>query len=325
MPEQLQPVGALVMAHGTPSALEELEAFLTHIRHGRRPSTEQLADLRRRYDAIGGISPLTATTHKQVEGIGQALERRSPGGFTVRYGARHVAPFVEDAAADLLAQGVRGVVGLVLTPHRSSMGSEDYLQRAHTALAGRVPFAGVTNWYARSALVRLWAERVRDATDSAGTGPQTAVVFSSHALPQRIRERADPYESQVADSARLVARAAGAADWRVAWQSAGRTPEPWIGPDLLEVIGQLAEEGMRNVVVCPIGFVADHLEVLYDLDIEARGVATAAGLRFERTSSFNDDPRFLAVLADVIVDAARDLATPPRRDGGGARHECLDA
>jgi ferrochelatase len=306
------------MAHGTPQRAEDIGSFYTRIRRGRPPAAEQLADLERRYDAIGGLSPLTERTRAQVDAVRAELERRAPGRYVVAYGAKHTDPLIEEAADALVAAGVDEVIGLVLTPHGSSLGSGEYLTRAETALAGRVPFRAVPPWYAEPDLVALLATHVLDALGHIGAardkvgGDQTRypVIFTAHSLPERIRDTGDTYPEQLRESAALVAASAGLSCWQVAWQSAGRTPEPWLGPDVRDVVRQLAVDGsgVDGVVVCPIGFVTDHLEVLYDLDVELADVAREVGLAFARTASLNDDPRFIGVLADVIA------ATGARRD-----------
>ncbi len=296
-------VGVLVMAHGTPSSPEEISAFYTRIRRGRAPSPEQLADLEGRYGTIGGVSPLAERTAAQVEAVRAALETRQPGRYVVAFGAKHTEPLIEAAAGDLAAGGVDRVIGLVLTPHGSSMGSQEYLDRAADAL-GATPFVAVGPWYAESALVELLAARVRAAR--AGVEGRAHVLFTAHSLPARVAAEGDTYPEQLAESAALVATAAGLsdADWGVAWQSPGRTPEPWLGPDVRDEVRRLAAEGDTDaVVVCPIGFVADHLEVLYDLDVELAAVAAACGVGYARTASLNDDPAFVSVLADVILAA----------------------
>lgn len=304
--------GVLVMAHGTPGAPEEIEPFYTRIRRGHPPSPEQLADLVRRYDAIGGTSPLATRTAAQVAGIAAALDARAPGRYVVRYGAKHTDPSIEAAARALARDEVDRVVGLVLTPHSASMGSAEYLARAAAALgevAGAPPFAPVAEWWDAPGFAALVADRV-DAALRRLPAPlvRRVVLFTAHSLPRRVIAEGDTYPDQVAASARAAAEAGGleaaGVDWEVAWQSAGRTPDPWIGPDLLEVLRRIgAECPSGGVVVCPIGFVADHLEVLYDVDIEARAVAESAGLAFGRTESLDDDPRFCALLADVVVRA----------------------
>jgi ferrochelatase len=296
-----EPIGVLVMAHGTPRTAEDIEPFYTRIRRGRPPSPEQLDDLKRRYGAIGGLSPLTERTMAQVEAVRAALERRSPGHFVVAYGAKHSDPLIEDAVASLCASGVRTIIGLVLTPHGSTMGSGEYFERAEAALVGDVALIPVSSWYAEPDLVKLLGILVGDALATLGPDvdqQRFPVIFTAHSLPERVVAAGDTYPAQLEESARLVAAAAGVERWQVAWQSAGRTPEPWLGPDVGDVVGQLRQAD--GVVLCPIGFVADHLEVLYDLDVELAEVAAHGGLRYARTASLNDDPRFISVLADVI-------------------------
>jgi len=311
-------VGVLVMAHGTPATPEEIEPFYTRIRRGRPPTAEQLADLRRRYEAIGGTSPLAARTEAQVAGLAARLEGEAPGRYLVRYGAKHTEPAIERAAAEVAAAGADGAVGLVLAPHRSSLGTEEYLTRAAGVFAeAGIPFFAVHQWYDEPGFADLLAGRVRSALASMGA-QRPMVVFTAHSLPVRA---AGTYPDQLEASAAAIARSAGLGDgWRVAWQSAGRTPEPWLGPDVLQVLGELRPEGHDAVVVCPVGFVSDHLEVLYDLDVEARRVAERAGLTFGRTSSLNDDPGLTAILARVVREAAGDVASAapvPDRDGRG--------
>jgi protoporphyrin/coproporphyrin ferrochelatase len=294
--------GVLLMAHGTPASTTDIATFYTRIRRGRPPTPEQLAELEGRYAAIGGVSPLTVRTLAQVDGVRAALEEKAPGHYLVLYGAKHTEPLIEEAAAQLVAAGVERVIGLVLTPHGSSLGSQEYIERAATAL-GTTPFVPVAPWYSQRSLVALLARRVQDALRT--VNGRVTVIFTAHSLPERIREIGDTYPDQLAESARLVATAAGLHEWLVAWQSAGRTAEPWLGPDVRDVVRQLAAEDAADaVVICPIGFVADHLEVLYDLDVELAATAATAGLAFARTASLNDDPAFLATLTDLIRTAA---------------------
>jgi protoporphyrin/coproporphyrin ferrochelatase len=300
------PAGVLVMAHGTPGRAEEIAPFYTRIRRGRPPTAEQLADLERRYEAIGGLSPLTERTRAQVDALRAVLEARAPGRYRVAYGAKHADPLIEEGAAALDDLGADPVIALVLTPHGSSLGSGEYFERARRAVEPERRLIEVPPWYAAPALVELLAGRVRQAVAAQGLDHgRAAVVFTAHSLPERVRQLGDTYPEQLADSAQLVAQAAGLDQWLVAWQSAGRTPEPWLGPDVRDVIRELAGGGGTDgVVVCPIGFVADHLEVLYDLDVEAAAEAASCGLAFTRTASLNDEPRFIGVLADAVQAAA---------------------
>ncbi len=314
----MTPVGVLVMAHGTPHSLDELPAFYTEIRRGSPPPPELLADLERRYWAIGGTSPLNRRTKAQVEGIRRALEARAPGRFRVASGAKFASPRIADAVAELGRAGVDRLIGLVLTPHFSAASVGDYARRAQAAMTaqrdgdggnGPVELEIVDSWYQAPGFVPIMAARVHDAVDQlpADTRLEAAVIFTAHSIPARLVESGDPYAAQVLESATAIAREAGLARWSVAWQSAGRTADEWLGPDVRDVIAALPGTGASAVVVCPVGFVSDHLEVLYDVDVEARAVADAAGIPFARTAALNDDPEFCAVLAGVVldVDAAR--------------------
>jgi ferrochelatase len=294
------------MAYGTPTGPEDVEAYYTRIRHGRPPTPEQLADLERRYQAIGGSSPLAERTMAQATALAARLESKHHGEFVVAVGTKYAAPSIEDGARSLLDGGVHSVVGLVLAPHESSMSTGQYHDRARTALAGRVSFSAVGAWWGQPEFVALVAQRVTDALSQREPDERAdaLVVFTAHSLPTRILDNGETYADQLTETASLVASRAGLDRHAVAWQSAGRTADPWIGPDIKEVLAQLAAEGERDVIVCPVGFVADHLEVLYDIDVEAMGIGRDLGIRLSRTASLNDDPRFIHFLATLVEDAA---------------------
>jgi protoporphyrin/coproporphyrin ferrochelatase len=278
--------GVLVMAYGTPASAERVEEYYTHIRRGRPPTPDQLADLQRRYDAIGGISPLLERTRAQVAALQAALG----GGYRVVLGQKHAPPFIEDGRAELETLGCDRIVGLVLAPHYSALSVGEYEERAR-------PDVMVRSWHLERGLIEVLANRLADVD----VDDDCVVLFTAHSLPARVTEMGDPYPEQLRETAEAVATRAHVQRWRTAWQSAGRTPEPWLGPDINEVIPTLDTE---RVIVCPVGFVSDHLEVLYDVDVQARQVAEEAGKALVRTASLNDDPRFIAVLADVVRRAA---------------------
>lgn len=289
------------MAYGTPATPDDVEAYYTHVRRGRPPTHELLAELKQRYDSIGGTSPLLRITVAQALGLATVLGE----GWDVELGMKHAPPFIEDGMADLDSRGVRHVIGLVLAPHYSALSVGEYAARASATPAvadGRVELTMVESWHLAPGYLDLLARRVVQARDLLlVTEPERIeVVFTAHSLPERILEVGDPYPRQLEETAAAVAQRAGVSRWSVAWQSAGRTPEPWIGPDLLSVLADRAQAGVEGVLVCPAGFVSDHLEILYDLDVEARGVAEGLGLAFARTESPNDDPDFCATLADVV-------------------------
>ena len=294
----------LAMAYGTPATPADLETYYTHIRHGRPPSPELLAELRERYEAIGGRSPLLEITKAQAAALRGALRAAGHDDVEVVLGMKHAPPFIEDTARDLVADGVERVIGLVLAPHYSSMSVGEYAGRASAALGdgpGAPSFAMVRSWATARGYVAWLADAVCAAL--ARLGPAAAhaeVVFTAHSLPERILAAGDPYPDELRATAETVARVGGLARWSVAWQSAGRTADPWIGPDILEVLPRIAADA-SGVVVCPAGFVADHLEVLYDLDVEAAAAARELGLPFARTAAPNADLGVAATLADVVA------------------------
>lgn len=287
-----------VMAYGTPASIDDVEAYYTHIRRGRPPSAEQLDDLVARYAALGGTSPLREITEAQVARLAAALG----DGFDVALGQKHAPPFVEDAVAQVAERGATTVTGVVLAPHYSRGSVGEYAARLSAAAeAHGMRAATLESWHDLPEYVSFLAAGVAEAV--AGMPARTTVLFTAHSLPERVLD-GDPYPDQLAASAAAVAAAAGLdrrAGWGLAWQSAGRTPEPWRGPDLVEVLADLAATGRADgVVVCPHGFVADHLEVLFDVDRQAAERARELGLAFARTPSLNDDPVVLGALAERV-------------------------
>lgn len=302
------PTAVLLMAYGTPRSPAEIEPYYTDIRRGRPPTPELLAELVARYDAIGGISPLARLTEAQRDALQGALDQRAPGRYRVVLGLKHAEPKIETAVDELAATGTRRIVGLVLAPHFSSYSIGQYLGRAREAAAPHgIEVTGVQSWAVEPAFIEFLAAEVRARL--AELPPNTKVLFTAHSLPQRIIDAGDPYPDEVRATAEAVAAAAGLTDWSqwaVAWQSAGRTPEPWLGPDILQVIDELAgSEHADGVLVCACGFVADHLEVLYDLDIEARRHAETRGLAFARTACVNANPAVIGSLAERIMECDR--------------------
>lgn len=298
----------LLMAYGTPRTRDEILPYYTDIRRGRPPTPELLAELSARYEAIGGLSPLAQRTESQRARLQAALDARRPGGFDVVLGLKHADPKIEDAVAGVSDERI---VGLVLAPHWSAFSIGQYHERAGTAAAARgIAFAGIDSWHLEPAYLDFLAAQVR--AQLAVMPANTKVLFTAHSLPERILASGDPYPDQLQATAAAVAERAGLSGWSqwgLAWQSAGRTPEPWLGPDILAVIDDLAgSENAAGVLVCACGFVADHLEVLFDLDIEAARHAAARGLAFARTACVNDDPTVFAALADRVVAAADPLA-----------------
>jgi len=300
----------LLMAYGTPGSPEEIEPYYTDIRRGNPPPPELLADLVRRYEAIGGTSPLAERTRAQAAGLAAALDERAPGEVGVTIGLKHAAPKIEESVDELVAGGVRRIVGLVLAPHYSAASVGEYLARARRRAAERDPSVevlGIESWHLEPAYVEFLAAGVQAGLRE--LPERTKVLFTAHSLPERAVAGGDPYPDQLRETAEAVGDLVGLmpwSTWAVAWQSAGRTPDLWLGPDILSVLRDLAATGRADgALVCPCGFVADHLEVLYDLDIEARQVAEEVALSFGRTPVLNDDPRVLGALADRVLALLR--------------------
>ena len=293
-------VGVLVMAYGTPRDRSDIEAYYTDIRRGRPPTPEQLADLVARYDAIGGTFPLRAATEQQRDALAAALEEISPSRYAVAIGTRHSTPTIEDGVRELIRAGASQLVGLVLAPHFSRMSIGAYAERAAKAAAeANVTIDVIESWHLLPAYVDFLAHAVRDAAGQVPEGSE--VVFTAHSLPARILDGGDPYPDQLHATAAAVAERAGLDNWSIGWQSAGRTPEPWLGPDVLEIIRDRADKSIAGIVVCPCGFVADHLEVAYDLDIEAAKLAESTGLPFARTATVGSSVEVMAALAQIVA------------------------
>jgi protoporphyrin/coproporphyrin ferrochelatase len=275
------------MAYGSPSRPEEIPAYFADIRGGRPASPEAVEELTERYRRIGGTSPLNEITERQRA----ALEREL--GIPVYVGMKHWTPRIAEAAERALAEGAERVVGLVLAPHFSRMSVGGYHRQLEKALAGRAELAFIASYHAFEPFIELLAERVGD--------PDRHVVFTAHSLPERILADGDPYREQLLETSRLVAEKAGIESWSFAFQSESPTGEPWLGPDILDELDRLNGLGVRKVLVAPIGFVADHLEIYWDIDVEAREKAAELGLELERTASLNDDPAFIRVLASLVT------------------------
>jgi ferrochelatase len=297
------PVGVLVMAYGGPASLEEIPGYLADIRHGRPTPRAVLDEITENYRAIGGSSPLLAVSERQVDALAAALG----SDFRCYLGMRHWSPWIEDVVGEMALDGVTNAVGLVLAPHFSAMSVARYQQKVADGLDlyhARIQFEHVASYHDAPGLVEAFASRVEDGLSRWPDEERgrVHVVFSAHSLPQRLLSSGDPYGEQCLETATLVAARAGLPDerWSWAYQSAGRTPEPWAGPDLGEHLASLAARGVRGVVSVPIGFVSDHVEILFDIDHKAAAIADSLGMRLERPPALNDDPVFIAALAELV-------------------------
>jgi ferrochelatase len=277
------------MAYGSPERLEDVPAYYADIRGGRPIRPELLDDLVERYRRLGieDGSPLNAIT----EGTRAALEQEL-GDVPVFTGMKHWTPRIAHAAEDAIAGGAQTIVGLVLAPHYSAMSIAGYKHQLDTAIDGRAELAFIDSWHDDPGFVDVLADRVR--------GTDAHVVFTAHSLPARVLDTGDPYKEQLLETSRLVADRAALSDWTFSFQSESDTGEPWLGPDILDHLEELRGHGVEDVLVCPVGFVADHLEIRWDLDHEALEKAAELGLRLSRIEMPNADPAFVRVLAGLV-------------------------
>lgn len=299
-------IGLLVMAYGTPRSPEEIEPYYTHIRRGHKPPAELLEDLKRRYEMIGGVSPLARITEDQAYSLEKELNARANGiEFKVYLGLKHTTPFIEDAVQQMHEDGLKEAVSIVLAPHYSTFSVKSYNGRAKEEaekLGGPI-IHSVDSWYSEPKFISYWASQLKKTLSLISVEEQkkTVVIFSAHSLPEKILRAGDPYPTQLEETARFIVEEANIPHYAIGWQSAGNTPDPWIGPDVQDLTRELYEkEGYTSFVYCPVGFVADHLEVLYDNDYECKVVTDEIGAHYYRPEMPNAKPEFIDGLADVI-------------------------
>jgi ferrochelatase len=303
------PIGVLVMAYGGPNSLEEIPGYLADIRSGRPTPAKVVEEIRNNYRQIGGKSPLLEITRRQVSAVQAQFD---PSHYRFYLGMRHWSPWIEDAVREMLRDGITYAVSIVLAPHYSKLSIAKYQAKIETGLEmhrGLIEFAHVESYHDAPGLIHALANRAEEglARWPLEMRQEVHVVFSAHSLPVRITQMGDPYVDQLHETAMLVAEKAGLGEekWSWSFQSAGRSPEPWLGPQLPEHLEALAKKGIRNVVSVPVGFVSDHVEILYDIDIQAQQTAKALGMRLERPPALNEDPLFIRAVAQTIQDCAK--------------------
>ena len=281
----------ILMAYGSPERVADVPAYYSDIRGGRPVRQELLDDLVARYRSLGieDSNPLNAITEATRAALQEEL------GLPVYTGMKHWTPRIADAAEAALAGGAERIVGLVLAPHYSSLSIAGYRKLLKEAVDDRADIVFVDSWHDDQGFISFLADRVRDT--------EAHVVFTAHSLPARIVDEGDPYKDQLLETARLVADTAGVEDWSFSFQSESPTGEPWLGPDILDHLEALASRGVESVLICPVGFVSDHLEIRWDIDTEAQDKARELGLHLERIEMPNDDPRFVRALADIVRGA----------------------
>jgi ferrochelatase len=299
-------LGLLVMAYGTPRNLDEVESYYTHIRRGRKPTPEAVAELTGRYEAIGGISPLARITKEQAEGMGTELNKRfTDVEFKVYLGLKHIDPFIEDAVQQMKDDGIQEAISIVLAPHYSTFSVKSYNGRAveeSEKIDGPVIHT-IDSWYDHPKFIEYWSTQLKSVLAQVKDKDNSIVIFSAHSLPKRIIDAGDPYPDQLKKTAELISEAADVKNYTIGWQSAGNTPEPWIGPDVQDLTRTVYEEsGYKSFIYCPVGFVADHLEVLYDNDFECKVVTDELGVDYYRPQMPNAKPEFIDCLATVVTE-----------------------
>ncbi|MFD1361001.1 ferrochelatase [Lentibacillus salinarum] len=299
-------LGLLVMAYGTPYKEEDIEPYYTDIRHGRKPSEEALQDLKDRYKAIGGISPLARITEEQTKALEEKLNTEQDDvEFKAYIGLKHIHPFIEDAVQQMAEDGIDEAVSIVLAPHYSTFSVKSYNQRAtDTAEKYGIAIESVESWYDEPGFITYWADQISAVYDDMPVEERekAVLVVSAHSLPEKILQDGDPYVDQLKETARLISEATGIRNYAIGWQSEGNTPDPWLGPDVQDLTRDLYEQkGYRSFVYAPVGFIADHLEVLYDNDYECKVVCDELGASYHRPEMPNAHPQFIATLADVVL------------------------
>jgi protoporphyrin/coproporphyrin ferrochelatase len=300
-------MGLLVMAYGTPYKEEDLERYYTHIRRGRKPSEEMVAELRDRYVAIGGISPLAKITLEQAKSLESYLNKiQDEIEFKMYLGLKHIEPFIEDAVQQMHHDGISEAVSIVLAPHFSTFSVKSYNGRAkeEAEKLGGLEIKSVESWYKEPKFIDYWVEKVKESFANMTTEEKEAAVLivSAHSLPEKILLSGDPYPNQLQETADMIAEGAGIKNYAVGWQSAGNTPEPWLGPDVQDLTRELFEKhGYKVFVYTPVGFVSDHLEVLYDNDVECKTVTDEVGARYERPEMPNSQTKFIEAMTSAIL------------------------
>ncbi len=302
-------IGVLLMAYGGPTSLDQIPDYLADVREGRAPSDELIAEMTHRYDAIGGRSPILELTEAQARGIERELNDQTAADAGVRFrvyvGMRHWHPYIREVMPQIVADGVDRLVAVVMAPHYSRMSVGRYMQRVDEALKSvntTIPVVQVESWKDEPAFIEGVAERITEALRQFPDDERddVFVLFTAHSLPERILQWNDPYPDELKVSVQEVVDELHPKRWDFAFQSQGATADPWLGPSVEETLDRLASEDVKNVLLVPIGFVCDHVEVLYDVDIEHRGQAESLGIRMERTRMLNDDPHLCRAVADAV-------------------------
>lgn len=299
-------IGVLVMAYGGPDALDEVEPYLMDVRGYRATAPEIVEEVRERYREIGGRSPIRERTQAQADALQRVLDQQG-GGFKTFVGMRHWHPFIQDTLAEMRAQGIERSVGLVMAPHFSRMSIQAYFNKIEDANSG-MQIAKIADWHLLPEYIDALTQRIQVTLERfpESIREQVPVIFTAHSLPERILEWGDPYPLQLLATTDALAERLGSRPYEFAYQSAAISTEPWLGPDASEVMERYAAEGKRHMLICPIGFVCEHVEILYDIDIVYQKLARDLGVQLERIVMLNDDPQMIRGLAGLVRQTAQD-------------------
>lgn len=295
----------LILAYGTPNTVDRMKCYLSDIRGGRPMSEAFVEEFKHRYSLIGG-SPLTELTYQQAKATGDELQRRGLD-VSVYVGMRHWSPWIKDAVGQMYLHGIDEAVAIVMAPHFSKMSVGKYwakIDQAQQMHSTNIDFSFVDSWYRQPKFLEAVEARVRAGLQkfSEDVRDQVKVVFTAHSLPERLKNMGDPYDDQLQDNAQIIANRLGNIDWMLSYQSAAETGEPWLGPQIEDVVVDLAEQGYKHMLVAPIGFVCDHVEILFDIDVEAKQIAEENGINLQRIESMNSTPLFIQAVADAVQE-----------------------
>ncbi|CAN5787032.1 ferrochelatase [soil metagenome] len=314
----MRTIGVILMAYGGPKSVEEVEPFLADIRGGRPTSQELIDEITERYRAIGGSSPILEITNAQSRGVEQALNNEKAAQAGINYktyvGMRHWDPYINDVVPQMIADGVDEIAAIVMAPHYSRMSVGAYMGKLDKALSDQrvaMPVTQVRSWKDEPAFIDAVARKVTEALErhfSADERASVPILFTAHSLPARILESGDQYPQELQASVELVAEKLKPENYRFAFQSQGATADPWLGPTVEDTLQTMKDEGHQNVLLVPIGFVCDHVEVLFDVDIEHKGQAAELGIRMERSEMLNDDSGLIEAVSNAVRESVRESA-----------------
>lgn len=301
-------IAVLLMAYGSPDTLDDVEPYYTHIRGGRKPAPELVEELRERYRLVGRTTPLLEISRDTRQGLEDRLNALEPGRYRVILGMKHWHPYIEEAVRQIAEGGLDQAVGLVLAPHYSRMsvaGYYTYIDKAQQKLGTSVEILPIESWHLHRPYLDTVVRRIREQLAKFPEGEDVTVVFTAHSLPEKILADGDPYPQQLRETSEALALMLDLPRWIFSYQSAGRTAEPWLGPDLVDTVNALADNGVKNILVASVGFVSDHLEILYDIDYEAQETARERGVNLRRTEMLNAGPDFLDGLAELVRERVK--------------------